>query len=656
MYRLCIPIINDGRGINDLKELANELKRAGADNVFVVFSRVLDSRDMLNEVTQRFIETKTLLEDMGFKVGAWLAPTIGYGGKSSFDNDAPQKYTKIVTDKGRVLEGGFCPLDEGFEKDFMNTLSAVANTGVEEVLFEDDYTLTGGKMFHEHGCCCRKHLKLLSERLGEDISREFLSEKLYAPDGLKYRQAFLDLMGETLKNFTQKVEKCIHGINPDIRIGLSANGSSYKMEGVTTGELSKISAGNTKPFIRMTGAPYWDQIPTFATNIEAIRLQTSWLADCGSELICEGDVYPRPRHFVPANLLEGYDMVLRADGKCDGILKYMTEYNSKANYETGYIDRHIRNKPHYEEIKKRFSGKNTVGLNIIEDTRTFKTAVFGGDITRDTYHSYGAFQPYISQWFAVDNSIPVTYGDANSASLAFGENARYIDENVLKNGVIIDAQAVKILMEKGIDVGVKSFKKTHSMAVEYFCDEDDFTIGTANGDAVFYDFELSDGARVLSEFVKTEGAFGCYNELSWRTSPKCPACYYYENKQGYRFLVYSFVAEVSWAKGVWNKGFFRNYYRQSQLYKGIEMLQGKKLPAMCFKNPGLYMLCKKGENSMAVGMWNFFADSVIDAEIYLDGEYKSIDFYNCNGILKGDKVILNGDINPYSFAFFTVYK
>jgi hypothetical protein len=194
------------------------------------------------------------------------------------------------------------------------------------------------------------------------------------------------------------------------------------------------------------------------------------------------------------------------------------------------------------------------------------------------------------------------------------------------------------------------------MAVEYFRKEDDYTTALANQGTIFYELEVDDNAEILSDFLKIEGAFGNYGEHLWKTAERCPACYIYENDAGGRFMVYSFVAESSISKGVWQKGLFRNYYRQAQLCYGIEKLSGNKLPAMCMKNPELYMLCKKDENSMAVGMWNFFADSVISSEIKLDGVYSDIDFYNCNGCLEGDTVKLDNEILPYSFAFFTVYK
>lgn len=656
MYRLCVPLMDNGRAADDLEKLASELETAGIDTIFLVFDRVLDNHEMLKTKIDSFSVTREKLMSHGFEVNAWLAPTIGYGGRGVCDNGAPEKYTRIVTDKGRVLDGGYCPLDEAFVDDFLNTVSALAKTGVREIMLEDDYTLTGGKMFREHGCCCEKHMKLLSERLGENVSREKLSKMLYAKDGMRYRKAFLDLMGDTLAQLTERLEETIHSVDKDIRIGLSANASSYRIEGATMGELSKLTAGDTKPFIRMTGAPYWDAVPTYAANIEAIRVQTHWLAESGAELICEGDVYPRPRHWVPAAYLEGYDMILRADGKCGGILKYMTDYTSKADYENGYIERHRRNKAHYEEIERRFSGGTTVGLNIYESLDVFENAVFGDDITRENYHNYGSYQPLVSQWFALDNSMPITYdGQRDSASIVFGENARSVSRELLKNGAIVDAHAAKILTERGIDVGMRSCERSYPMPVEYFRAEDDYTIATANPDAVYYDIETDEKAEILSDFLKIKGGFGNYSEHLWGSVERTPACYFYENGCGEKFLVYAFSAEVSWAKGVWNKGLFRNYYRQSQLCRGIEKLQGRRLPAVCLKNPELYILCKRRNGSMSVGLWNFFADSVIEPRVILDREYSRVDFYNASGRIEGDSVLFDGDIPPYSFAFFTVY-
>ena len=56
---------------------------------------------------------------------------------------------------------------------------------------------------------------------------------------------------------------------------------------------------------------------------------------------------------------------------------------------------------------------------------------------------------------------------------------------------------------------------------------------------------------------------------------------------------------------------------------------------------------------MAVGLWNIFADSVIEPVVELDKEYSEIRFINCSGRLQGKKVCLT-ELAPFVFAGFTV--
>ena len=56
---------------------------------------------------------------------------------------------------------------------------------------------------------------------------------------------------------------------------------------------------------------------------------------------------------------------------------------------------------------------------------------------------------------------------------------------------------------------------------------------------------------------------------------------------------------------------------------------------------------------MAVGLWNFFADTAIDPVVELDGEYSGIEFLNTNGKLDKNKVYLS-DIPPFGFVGFEV--
>ena len=88
--------------------------------------------------------------------------------------------------------------------------------------------------------------------------------------------------------------------------------------------------------------------------------------------------------------------------------------------------------------------------------------------------------------------------------------------------------------------------------------------------------------------------------------------------------------------------------------KLMQSIDGGALPAVCTGNPFLYIIAKKDEDSMSVGLWNFFADEIISPEILLDREYSLADIYRNTGHIEGRKLILDSDIPPYGFVFFTV--
>lgn len=658
-YRLCIPVMLSQNDSIQREGLLKQLKDAKADTVFLVFDRFLTDKEALKQGVEKFKQNKAFFEENGFRTSAWLVPTIGYGGIASHDGDAPNRYTHIVADNGHVCPGAYCPLDEAFVKDFLRTICALAETGVEEIMLEDDYTLGGGKFpIKFSGCLCNLHRKRLAERTGEDLDLPDIRQRLRGGKANEYRAKFLDIQAETLLNFTKRIEAAVHSVNPNVRIGLSANASSYQIEGANFADLVKATAGNTRPFARMTGAPYWEKVPSLAANIEAIRIQCHWLEDTGAELITEGDVYPRPRLAVPANFLEGYDMALRAAGGSHGILKYMTEYHSRPTYETGYFDRHVKNEPHYAEIEKRFEGKEAAGLNIAAYPSLFRVQDFGGDVNADTLYGYGTCLPLVSQWFATDNSIPTVYGKTGECpSLLFGDNAKLIDLDHLSAGTILDATAARILHERGVDVGFESYEILPPFATEYYKEYEDFTVTRNNPNAKFYHFKLKEGAEVLSEHPIVSGSsLGNFSEHLWHTAPRASGTYRYENAAGQRFMVYPFVAETAWGKSVYSKGGFKCYYRQRQLAEGVAYVSKKPLPAVCLGNPFVYIVARKDADSMSVGIWNFFADEVMNPVIQLDEEYESADIYLKDGHLEGNKLVLHEDIPPYGFVLFTVYK
>ena len=202
--------------------------------------------------------------------------------------------------------------------------------------------------------------------------------------------------------------------------------------------------------------------------------------------------------------------------------------------------------------------------------------------------------------------------------------------DALKNGLIIDISAAEILMERGIDVGICHIGEQLRSKSERFVYNDNCI--SSWGEKI-YRVSVSEKAEILS-YYEYEGE-------------RIPVSFRYENDKGNRFLILNTYTREG------SNNLLKHYERSRQYAEEIQWLSEKKLPAYCYGNPALYIQCKKDKSSMAVGLWNYFADIAIEPVIELDGEYTHIEFINCNGRIEGNSVYLT-DIPAFGFVAFEV--
>jgi hypothetical protein len=397
-------------------------------------------------------------------------------------------------------------------------------------------------------------------------------------------------------------------------------------------------------------------------------MQFGWFMDSDIEIISEGDPYPRPRTRMPAAYLEMFDQSLRASGDNDGIMKYVTAYTQGPGYEEGFINFHKKNEETYKLIDKLFDGKKAVGLRPYVKQQKITNAIFD-DL--EPFEEFGSFYRLDSvvppeNYLATACSIPTTYEDVNCAGIAFGESARYLTDKELNNGIITDLKGAKILMEKGIDVGLNGYTPVRANpGAEYFLKEK-LSSGIANPSTFplrFYRADLKEGAIIQSMFIYTAfvPSFGNYKASFGGNEERVdfPACYLYENANGQRFCVYTFVATNVQNRNIYdafNGDFFANYLRQSQIFDAIEWVQKKKMPAKSLKNPYLYLLCAEDETSRTIGLWNICEDEILQPKIELDGPAKDAKFYQTEGYVDGQTIYLTKSVKPYECAFIEYKK
>ncbi len=631
MYKLSVPI-----NINLLNDVStpyyiDELKRAGAERVFLFCAEPFTRTNcFLYHSPERMEDAIKTFREAGFEVGVWM-DAFGHGGVLAHSkiSDYVSNFTKIRGSDGREAQEGFCPLDENFRSCFINSVKIIAKMNPDIIMFDDDFRLNI-RQYHM-GCLCDAHMKLLRERLGENLRYEDMERLAFTGGENKYRTAWMELMGETLLDFAHLLRNAVDEVNDRIRMGACAVYTTWDFDGIDMIALSKALAGKTKPFIRTIGAPYHG--PRIQYAVEHTRMQAAWCDHEDIELFAEGDVYPRPRYAVPSRHLEIFDLALIASDEMDGILKYMLDYNRPYNYENGYIERHLRNAPLRKELASIFEGKRHIGLRVFEQMRKIKKYEFPSEyepgIATKAWNAYFS----ISQKLASENAIPTVYRQSEAyPSIVFGENARYIEPADMKNGLILDAVAAKILSERGFDTGLLSCEDA-AVFGEAFRGANDEIRGM-DGIAL-KKCTVSDKAIADSIFKPLE----------------TPASYFYENENAQRFFVLCVDAYNSNKN---NFNYFNNYYRQEQMLRAIEWLCGRSLPAIIKKHPYLYMQAAKNEegSALSIALFNMNVDEVIAPVITLDRKYSSVKCVGCEAELEENMLRLKGDIASYGMAAF----
>ncbi|MBR5519924.1 MAG: hypothetical protein IKU55_04325 [Clostridia bacterium] len=632
MYKIGVPLV---RYAEFHEENLAHLRRLGAERVFLCPGRGFGTAEEQAAEYARLAENVKFYTEAGYEVGVWCS-TIGHGGElvGASDNGAAMHFTRLIGLKGRSNSDSFCPLDPDFSRTVCNHIANIARCGPKLIMVDDDYRLATRS---DCGCTCERHMAEYQKRLGEPIAREDVLKKAFTGGKNRYRDTWLELMGDTLRGFARQMREAVDSVDPTIRLGACSCMSVWDQDGVDSIELAKIFAGSTKPFLRLIGAAYW---PAFwaapcdklAYVAELERMQRHWCEMEDIEIFGEGDVYPRPRYVVPSANLELYDTILRADGGFDGNLKYGVDYFSSSAYEKGYSLRAERNRPLYAELARHFGEKRAVGVSVASTMKKIADKVFT-DPEREIGANYddGFFQP--EQQVLTSCALPITYDDA-PVKAVFGENARHLDLENLPSGLLLDAAAAKILEERGLDVGLASAKALDgSVGAFVFPTYDERTpMDSTNG---LMAITPKSGATVLAEFAGSQTV---------------PAVVRYENADGLRVILLAICAERSKT----NARFLRNYCLPRLLASELGWAGRAELPVTCFGNPDLYVMAKRDETTLTVGLWNIFADEALAPELTLDRAYTKIETIRGEAEVIGNTVKFSTDIPAFGFAGFTV--
>ena len=655
-YNLAIPVTVNLLTSETRDEYLNCLRNVGATRLWIHISR---DNLFLNENSPKRCADLSLLEENlrffeenGIETGVWFS-AFGYGFTTNSSismqgEKSASSWTRIrsVWDDEIPQAGldAMCPEDPAFRNAYMSIIRDIAHLRPNLIMIDDDMCLSVRPGI---GCFCERHLDMISDEFGKKVTIDDIRKYAFVGEKNPYRSAWLSAMRKSLSAFCREVRSVVDEEDKSIRLGFCSGYTSWDIEGADAIELTYILAGGTKPFLRLTGAPYWvaekkHRFPGQTLNevIEITRAQESRCRNEEIEIFNEADSWPRPRYNCPSSLIECFDIAMRAQGG-QGTLKYLLDYYSHFDSEPGYLRFHEKNKPLYEHREKNFSDKNAAGVLIYSNLQSIENATLPAklgdkDEGGENEIMYRFFSTAASVLTA--QSIPVTYDDRSGkaeCAIAFGDEVKNIPDGDFPKKLILDLPAALELQKKGIDVGLISAVPTNHPSCEVFPRDDGkadhlilykpFSKPEYLGSGIF-DCKLKPEVEVLSEF-----------ESNGETIPSA----YIYNNGSFKVLVFAVDAYVEGSQSA----FFCSYHRQRQL---LDFIDGD-FPHIK-ANPEVYTLFKKShdEKEAAVLFENLSCDALFDFDVELGKQCRECEVFGLDALLSEDRKTLhiNSEISP----------
>ena len=608
-----VPLMNSNVTRENRERLLEQIQSSRAHRVWIAFDRRTLFSDRAEELAL-LGENLRFFEAAGLEVGVWIQ-AFGFGEPLSYEKCS---WTRIrsVTGVSREIDA-FCPEDGDFLAAYLSWVEDIARLAPSMIMLDDDLCLSVRPGI---GCFCPRHVELLRKRaqLPKDLREIFTGGKNSA------RDAWFATVGDSLRRFCRRVRETVDGVDPRIRVGLCAGYTSWDIEGTDPPELSRILAGRTKPFFRLTSAPYWvapkvNRFPgmTLGDVIENARNQLEWCRDSDVEIFAEADTYPRPCYNVPAAPIEQFDLAMHASGVES--LKYLFDYFSSPDYEQQYLRMHRRNLRFYEEIEEAFADTVPCGVRLYRPMHRICDAPLPSDFMGE--------KPLMRRYFSSaaallsDHGIPSVYEGESSCAVMFGDDVYYGSWEGKRT--VLDLSAARLLIERGVDVGMEEIGSAPVPAFELF-EGERVRLDRFCADASFSRIILKEGAVVRSRYDTGEVASFEYGDL-------LVLCF-----DGY---------EVNRASSL-----FCSYERGRQL----QSFFGRPYPAI-MGAAGIYAICAEGDKRQTVLFQNHSDDPLFDFDILLPKRCASFRLVGAEGICHGDRIHVTDDLTAHGTVLLELY-
>ena len=235
------------------------------------------SAEILSERAQKFREA-------GIRVSLQLSNSIGHGqymrSRDCTGLVFPDSPVGKMTDAcGTQADYCFCWNDDYFRNYTFSALKYYLEAVKPYRLWVDDDLRATNHAPVEHGCFCKRCIKLFNEKYGTDFDRETLAKAIN--EDTDVRQKHIEFLRDTLADFTRELGKTVKEASPDTAMGWQgcANGA-YTGYGYDFLFDAMLETTGKAPGSRPGGGSYNDYSPAdFINKSTFISYQNLMLPD-----------------------------------------------------------------------------------------------------------------------------------------------------------------------------------------------------------------------------------------------------------------------------------------------------------------------------------------------------------------------------------------
>ena len=456
----CDPDFNDQR---ELESLDRFIPEARVDDV-AVFCNVeeLNTGHMTLSEQDRYLK---LLEDVervvrphgtALSVNHWHSIMHADLGKR-MSPELP--FRPMVDPEGHEAQLCVCPLDERWQDHLAKLYARYAAHHPHILWVEDDFR------FHNHaplvwgGCFCEAHMVLYSEMAGHPVTREnFVRGVLQPGKPHPYRKIWLDACRRTLVEVAAKLEKAVHAVSPETRLGLmSSLPQVHAAEGRDWHGLLRAFAGPENPPVDRIHLPAYSETSPwrYLLNFNMVSMANRALIPADTLVYPELENYPYSR-FAKSLAFTRFQLLSSLPLNPAGMTIDIYDLNGNGIvWEEGYQDMLRQVKPFLNEMRESGAfAREQLGVRVLLSERASYTLhTSAGRKMEELYPQETFFAGYLSACgvpFCYQTDIPA--GEAAAVSGQYLRNLEEADVRRLfrENFVLLTGDALETLADMGL--------------------------------------------------------------------------------------------------------------------------------------------------------------------------------------------------------------